>query len=436
MKTSKLFLLSLFSLMLSGTAWAGDTGSTEQTGTATLEASTSTDVALPSASKFYTLQCVTSGNYVLSTLSKKEGFTDRLATAAATDDNAADRIFFFCLYSEKGVDEYGNEDFKHVEGCYNLIGYNDGYWVDNTTSDSSPFAGHAEAGAVEGSVFSFGSADVSEGSLYVNFNNGGRGLKDSGEGYVDAGDPNNTGDGYRFKLTEVTELPLTIGSNGWSSFSVPKPVEIPEGVTVYYAASAPSEGKLMLTELTGGVIPNDMGVLVQGKEGATVYFKVADLTSELDPSLKNTNHLVSNWYVSNIGDSEAESAKTDGLYAFATKTNNDKTKTTGFMKLLTQITLPGHKCYLDIYSGAEGDGGEAEGAEGDGGGAEGAEGAAAGSPQFLPITLADDPTGIESAETATVSDSEAPIYDLQGRKVSATTKGGMYIQNGKVFLAM
>ncbi len=434
MKTYKLFLLSLFSLMLNGTAWAQDAGSAEQTGTATLEATTSTGVALPSVCKFYTLQCVTSGNYLLSTLSEKEGFTNRLATAKATDDNAADRIFYFTPYTYAD----NNEVVVTVDGYYSLIGYNNGYWVGNTTTDSSPFLGHAVVGASEvsekDSKISFGSANVSEGSLYVNFNNGGRGLCDSGEGYVGAGDPNNTADGYRFKLTEVTELPLTIGSNGWSTFSAPVNVNIPDDVTVYYAQDEPTDdGKLFLTEWTEGVIPLNTGVLVKGgKKGDVVYFSTnvtaTDDEIELLYTYLRENKLKPNWYVNAIGDTDAETAKTDGLYAFATKTNSsNNTQTTGFMKLLTQINLPGHKCYLDL-SATERSGGET--------GGEGAEEAAAGSPQFLPITLADDPTGIESAETTTVSDSEAPVYDLQGRKVNATTKGGMYIQNGKVFLAM
>jgi hypothetical protein len=85
------------------------------------------------------------------------------------------------------------------------------------------------------------------------------------------------------------------------------------------------------------------------------------------------------------------------------------------MKLLTKITLLGHKCYLNTATAVS---------------------PSTGSAQFIPISLTDDPTGIESAETTTVSDSNAPIYDLQGRKVASTTKGGMYIQNGKVFIAM
>ena len=355
----------------------------------------STDVVTPVANKFYTLQCTTSGCYMLTTLSKSDGKTARLATAKATDDNVADRIFYF------------------ADGKY-MVGYNDGYYVGNTTTDSNPFLGHATVGVTSGSVFTFGSAKVSEGSLYVNFNNGGRGLYGNNVGYVDASTANNTADGYRFKVTEVTELPLTIGSNGWSSFSAPVAVCKPTdaNVKVYYAPTAPTDNKLVLEEITNGIIPANTGVLVSGTAGNVVNFSTE--TGDASANTLEGNKLVCNWYVNTVGDSDEETAKTDGKYAFATKTTNG-VKTTGFMKLLTAVTLPGHKCYLNTATAAA---------------------PSSASAQFIPISLTDDPTGIESAETTTASDANAPIYDLQGRKVNGTKKGGMYIQNGKVFIAM
>ena len=79
------------------------------------------------------------------------------------------------------------------------------------------------------------------------------------------------------------------------------------------------------------------------------------------------------------------------------------------MKLLTTITLPGHKCYL-VSAGS------------------------ASSARFMPIFTEDDFTGIEGVENP--SDSQASqVYDLQGRKVYGVEKGRMYIQNGKTFIA-
>ena len=366
-------------------------GSTENTSallTAITNYKTCTEVVMPETGKFYTLQETTQGRYVMSTLAKSSN-TDRLATSAK-NTSSADCIFYY------------------ADGNY-MMGYNDGYFVGETTSNN-PFVGRAVAGSTTGSVFSFTSADVYEGSLYVNFQKGSRRLYALNDDYTNAGGSSATGDGYRFYVTEVTELPLTIGTNGWSTFSAPVAVTVPsdQNVKVYYAPNRAANGKLVLKELTDGIIPAKTGVIVQGKEGATVTFGT-DVTGTVT-GLTN-NFLVCNWNVNVIGSSDESTNATDGLYAFATKTTNGTTKTTGFMKLLTEITLPGHKCYLDTPTSNN-------------------------SPEFLPITLADDPTGIESAEATTVGDSDAPIYDLQGRKVNGTKKGGMYIQNGKVFIAM
>ena len=62
---------------------------------------------------------------------------------------------------------------------------------------------------------------------------------------------------------EVTTVPVTITSAGWASFSSPFEVEIPAGVTAYYA-SASSASSITLTEITGGYIPANTGVVVSG----------------------------------------------------------------------------------------------------------------------------------------------------------------------------
>ena len=347
----------------------------------------STDIVVPEKGKFYTLKEMTQCRYIMSTSSSNTTYSTRLATSEKYTPSA-DCIFYY-------------------DGQY-MMGYNDGYYVAN----SNNFLGRAAVGSTTGTVFSFGSAKVSEGSLYVNFNNNGRGLYGKQDGYVDAASASSTADGYRFCVTEVTSLPLTIGSNGWSSFSAPVAVCKPTNVKVYYAPTAPAEGKLVLTELTGDVIPASTGVLVSGTAGEVVNFSTE--TGEASATALSDNKLVCNWYVNTVGNSDETTAKTDGKYAFATKTTNG-VKTTGFMKLLTEITLPGHKCYLNTATAAA---------------------PSSASAQFIPISLTDDPTGIESAETTTASDANAPIYDLQGRKVNGTKKGGMYIQNGKVFIAM
>ena len=42
--------------------------------------------------------------------------------------------------------------------------------------------------------------------------------------------------------------------------------------------------------------------------------------------------------------------------------------------------------------------------------------------------------GMDSIVTETSEDANSPIYDLSGRRVMHTVKGGLYIRNGKKFL--
>jgi hypothetical protein len=327
--------------------------------------------SLPQPGKFYTIQETSTSQYLTPALSTVSGKTSRLAMNSSASE--ADRIFYFT-------------------GLH-LLGFSNGRFVgisDNMLTQAA--VGNA------GTSLYFNKQ--SDGVFNIIYNDS-RTLHGANSGYADGGEGTSLNStGYQFKVVEVTDLPLTIGTNGWSTFSAPVKVAVPEGVTAYYAPSDPTNGKLVLADLEGQNVPANTGIIVKGIEGNTVKFTT--LTTE-DETAVEGNKLVSNVVATSLSGSSS-----DGNYAFATNTN---TKVSGFMKLLTTITLPGHKCWLKTNTSSS-------------------------SAQFVPIALADDPTGIESAETTTVSDSDAPIYDLQGRKVNSTTKGGMYIQNGKVFIAM
>lgn len=51
----------------------------------------------------------------------------------------------------------------------------------------------------------------------------------------------------------------------------------------------------------------------------------------------------------------------------------------------------------------------------------------------IELQFGNEVTGIDAVESAT-NEADAPIYDLTGRRVNATVKGGIYIQNGKKFI--
>lgn len=54
--------------------------------------------------------------------------------------------------------------------------------------------------------------------------------------------------------------------------------------------------------------------------------------------------------------------------------------------------------------------------------------------QAVKLMFDDEVTGIVDA-TENINNTDAPIYDLSGRRVMKTVKGGLYIQNRKKFIA-
>lgn len=208
-----------------------------------------------------------------------------------------------------------------------------------------------------------------------------------------------TDDNGSWELVPVTTLPLSIGTNGWATFSAPVAVTVPSDVQAFYVNNEPSDGKVILSEVNGAV-PANQGIIVKGTDGSTVNISTEVGEAEAD--------LSGNKLVANVEAKSISGTAGDGVYAFATN-KNVTPYVTGFMKLLTTITLPGHKCYL-VSTGS------------------------ASSARFMPIFTEDDFTGIEGVENP--SDSQASqVYDLQGRKVYGVEKGRMYIQNGKTFIA-
>lgn len=208
-----------------------------------------------------------------------------------------------------------------------------------------------------------------------------------------------TDDNGSWELVPVTTLPLSIGTNGWATFSAPVAVTVPGDVQAFYVNNEPSDGKVILSEVNG-VVPANQGIIVKGTDGSTVNISTEVGGTEAD--------LSGNKLVANVEAKSISGTAGDGIYAFATN-KNVTPYVTGFMKLLTTITLPGHKCYL-VSAGS------------------------ASSARFMPIFTEDDFTGIDGVENP--SDSQAAqVYDLQGRKVYGVEKGRMYIQNGKTFIA-
>ena len=207
-------------------------------------------------------------------------------------------------------------------------------------------------------------------------------------------------DNGSWELIKVTTLPLTIGTNGWSTFSAPVDVALPaEGVKAFYVKSGNQiENNALTLDDVEGNVPANQGVIIKGTQGETINISILeDATGIAD--------LTGNQLVANVDGKEITGTGGDGIYAFATYKSR-----TGFMKLMTTVTLGGHKCYLKLTNPA-------------------------GSASFLSLLVDgdDDLTGVEGVDTEVESD--GIVYDLFGRKVSQPQKGSLYIRNGRKFIA-
>lgn len=73
--------------------------------------------------------------------------------------------------------------------------------------------------------------------------------------------------GNYWNFIEVTEIPVTVSAAGWASLALPFEVTIPaESGVVAYTAQRVDADKLVLSEITDGIIPANEGVIL-GKEG-------------------------------------------------------------------------------------------------------------------------------------------------------------------------
>lgn len=179
-----------------------------------------------------------------------------------------------------------------------------------------------------------------------------------------------------------------------ATFSASKAVTIPSGYDVYTASYDGDNSVLKLTQLTGTVIPANVGVIVKGNVSAGVkmaYTEVSDDANAVYSALTAT------------ADDTKTVAENETVYALGIPSGST---TLGFYKVTENTTIGAHKAY------------------------------------FKPTT-GDDASAIALAFGSTTSINEAnagnadaaPLYDLTGRRAAKAVKGSLYIQGGKKFIA-
>lgn len=203
----------------------------------------------------------------------------------------------------------------------------------------------------------------------------------------------NDGGNY-WQFIKVTEVPLTIAANDYTTLCLPFNVKLPEGTAVkaYYASAAAGD-VLKLTEITG-IIPANEGVILHNtSEAEAAKISLAITTDEATAITDNKL--------------EGVTAKREGY----TKLNNyvlaAKNGTTGFYKAnFTAVTA--NKAYLPVAN------------------VQNAQGV------MMAFSFGDEVTGIDNVNAA--APAAKKYYDLQGRRVLYPAKGIFVTEDGQKVL--
>lgn len=204
-----------------------------------------------------------------------------------------------------------------------------------------------------------------------------------------------------FKLEEVT-YPNTVtfntvsdveGVNNLATFSAPFATVIPEGVTAYYVSTADNSKATMKAIEAGKAIPAKAGVILTSTTGdeATMIPATTETAAEL-----TGNRL------GNSAGADKTIAEGDNAYILAKGDNG-----TAFYKGKVNTILGMNKAYLTLNE--------------------------TGAPEAISMNFGGNVTGINQIVNA--EQNNAPVYDLTGRRVVRTVKGGLYIKGGNKFIA-
>ena len=203
-----------------------------------------------------------------------------------------------------------------------------------------------------------------------------------------------------FRFEEVS-YPNTVTFNNVSdvegvshlaTFSAPFATVIPEGVTAYYVSTADNSNATMKA-ITGEAIPAKTGVILTSQSGDAVT---------MVPATDETLATIENNKLGNSAGAEKTIADVDHAYILAKGDNG-----TAFYKGKVDTKLGMNKAYLTLNE--------------------------TGAPEAISMNFGGNVTGINQIVNA--EQNNAPVYDLTGRRVVRTVKGGLYIKGGNKFIA-
>lgn len=203
-------------------------------------------------------------------------------------------------------------------------------------------------------------------------------------------------------LFEETTYPNTVtfnavsdveGVSNLATFSAPFATVVPEGVTAYYVSTADNTKATMKAIEAGKAIPAKAGVILTSTTGteATMIPATTETVAELTGNK-----------LGNSAGADKTIAEGDNAYILANGANG-----TAFYKGKVNTILGMNKAYLTLNT--------------------------AGAVEAISMNFGGNVTGINQIVNA--EQNNAPVYDLTGRRVVRTVKGGLYIKGGNKFIA-
>ncbi|WP_337667110.1 hypothetical protein [Prevotellamassilia timonensis] len=300
-----------------------------------------------------------------------------------------------------------------VDGKYVFVNVKDGKFLVWKGSGSGSSNGTNNA---KGYIATYGAdyanLTVSKNDIYACFNIGGkRSDADGNANFIinkvgtynaySMNQLNRTDCTTAFKLEEVS-YPNTItfnnvsdveGVSNLATFSAPFATVVPEGVTAYYVSTADNSKATMKAIEAGKAIPAKAGVILTSTTG--------DKATMLPATTETAAELTGN-KLGNSAGAEKTIAEGDNAYILAKRDN-----ATAFYKGKVDTKLGMNKAYLTLNE--------------------------TGAPEAISMNFGGNVTGINQIVNA--EQNNAPVYDLTGRRVVRTVKGGLYIKGGNKFIA-
>lgn len=294
---------------------------------------------------------------------------------------------------------------KTADGKYNLLNANTNSYVNVANMLTKDNQGQKDTYEINTTEDAFGSgynATNDSTTMFVMSSSNSKGYKflNAENGYSQdkfegvATWYGNTDAGNYWQFIKVTEVPLTIAANDYTTLCLPFNVKLPEGsaVKAYYASQA-AGSVLKLEEITGGIIPANQGVILQNTSETEAAINLTITTDE--PTTLDGNRL------------EGVTAKREGYDALSNYVLADGNKGIGFYKAkFTAIVA--NKAYLPVAN------------------VQNAQGV------MMAFSFGDEVTGIDNVNAA--APAAKKYYDLQGRRVLYPAKGIFVTEDGQKVL--